>query len=493
MLGPRERAGRLAAVLLAVGGGRALLALLLRGADVGVVRLAAAYGVTALLAWLLPWERMRRGATLVLALAGFALVAFSTALGLVPDHGGTVPFMLVFAWVGTCHPRGTSVALLPAAGVAYALPLVALGQPLEVRGLLLMLGGCVLIAEVIAYAMDLAARSTARAEQSARAFGVVARASAELHHLDADRVLDAVADAVLELGYDGASLAVLDEVEGTFRCSHERGCVPSAAGEAFPLEGGVTGEVRRTRAPVVVDYQCSGLALEAFRERQVRTNVAVPVFCDREVVAVLHASTLRPRPVLDEEVEALRILAATAGTALENAQELQAERSTAERYARAAVTDALTGVGNRRRAHQVLDALRPGDTVVMIDLDGFKDVNDRLGHAAGDQVLRALAAHLSTSVREHDRVARYGGEEFLLVLRDAAPDQAEATVDRLLESWRRRAPVTTFSAGVAHHRGGPPDLTLGRADEALYAAKAAGRDAWRTWDATELARSLRPA
>lgn len=481
-------------MLLAVGAARALLGVLLHGPDVALLRLAAAYGVLALVAWWVPWHRMRRGATLSLALGGFVLVAFSTGLGLVPGDGSAVPFMLVFAWVGTCHPRGTSVALLPAAALAYALPLRFVGEPLDGRALLLMLGGCVLVAELIAHAMDVAARSTARAERSARAFGVVARASAELHHLDAEHVLDAVADAVVELGYDGASLALVDEAQGTFRSSHERGRVAPAPGAAFPLGEGVTSAVARTRAPVVVgDYQRSGLALDACRPQDVRTNVAVPVFCRGEVVAVLHGSSLARRRVLDEEVEALRILAATAGTALENAQELEAERSTAERYARAAVTDALTGVGNRRRAHQVLDALRPGDTVVMIDLDRFKDVNDRLGHAAGDQVLRALAAHLATGVREQDRVARYGGEEFLVVLRGVAPDQAEATVDRLLEGWRRRGPVTTFSAGVAHHAGGQPDATLGRADEALYAAKAAGRDAWRTWDAATLERSVRPA
>ena len=166
------------------------------------------------------------------------------------------------------------------------------------------------------------------------------------------------------------------------------------------------------------------------------------------------------------------------------------ERLRAE-LAEQAARDSLTGVYNRRHLASALEekvrearaAGRPL-SAVMIDVDHFKAVNDRFGHAVGDQVLVRLAAQLTGSVRETDIVARYGGEEFAVLMpgvdaRDAA-DRADM--------WRRRCMSAaldtplgplhiTFSAGVAQLPldGRPGDL-LRLADEALYAAKEGGRD-----------------
>jgi diguanylate cyclase (GGDEF)-like protein len=295
-------------------------------------------------------------------------------------------------------------------------------------------------------------------------------------------VLDAVADAVIELGYDGANLALVDPTGDGFRPMHARGVAQAFGEMSLRGGGGVTGKVLRTRQPVVLeDYPTSPLALEALASSGVRSTIAVPVFRGGDVVAVLYATSLTRRAIPDEEVEAMRILATTAGTALENAQEFLAQLTSARTHAAAALTDSLTGVGNRRYAEQLLADLTPGDSVVMIDLDRFKGVNDRLGHAAGDEVLRALATHLLAGLREDDRVARFGGEEFLVVLRGVTPTRAARTVERLLASWRATEPVTTFSAGIAHHsEGSSAEQTLERADQALYAAKDAGRDTWRT-------------
>jgi len=116
---------------------------------------------------------------------------------------------------------------------------------------------------------------------------------------------------------------------------------------------------------------------------------------------------------------------------------------------------------------------------VLIDLDHFKSVNDTLGHAAGDRVLTSLARHLTDAVREAegDVVCRLGGEEFVLVLRGGGTGarRAAGLVGRVGADWVRRGPVTTFSAGAAAHDGGDPEETLAAADEALYAAKDAGR------------------
>jgi diguanylate cyclase (GGDEF)-like protein len=141
-------------------------------------------------------------------------------------------------------------------------------------------------------------------------------------------------------------------------------------------------------------------------------------------------------------------------------------------------TDPLTGVRNRRALDAALSTVAAGDVLVVIDLDHFKSVNDRHGHAYGDTVLVDFARTLVDVVRASDVVARLGGEEFVLILRHGAVDSpAPAVVHRLRQSWQRVHADVTWSAGVAAQEpGGHPHETLHRADRDLYAAKAAGRD-----------------
>jgi diguanylate cyclase (GGDEF)-like protein len=146
------------------------------------------------------------------------------------------------------------------------------------------------------------------------------------------------------------------------------------------------------------------------------------------------------------------------------------------RLSMAARSDELTGVGNRRRADELLREIAPGDAVIMIDLDHFKRVNDSGGHAAGDHVLAELGSTLRSTVRDRDLVARYGGEEFLVIAPNAG-QRAAVVAERIVEAWRRAAGRPTLSLGVAVHE--PPESsedTLQRADAAVYAAKRAGRD-----------------
>jgi diguanylate cyclase (GGDEF)-like protein len=120
----------------------------------------------------------------------------------------------------------------------------------------------------------------------------------------------------------------------------------------------------------------------------------------------------------------------------------------------------------------------------MLDLDRFKAVNDRWGHAAGDEVLRALAGALRAELRACDLGARFGGEEFLVLLTDTQLDDAMRAAERI----RRRIAAleidageallrVTVSIGVAQLREGEAvDAAIARADAALYRAKAEGRD-----------------
>ncbi len=162
------------------------------------------------------------------------------------------------------------------------------------------------------------------------------------------------------------------------------------------------------------------------------------------------------------------------------------EARTQEVY-KLAVLDALTGLHNRRAgehrlAEEVSRAQRHGHplTVLMLDLDGLKAVNDRLGHAAGDRLLQAFAEHLSKGTRGSDVAVRLGGDEFLVILSECELDQVCHILERLrgLETqWEGERLPIAFSTGCAAYRPGelPGDL-LKRADEALYVNKRAARE-----------------
>ncbi|MBC7956953.1 MAG: GGDEF domain-containing protein [Cytophagales bacterium] len=162
-----------------------------------------------------------------------------------------------------------------------------------------------------------------------------------------------------------------------------------------------------------------------------------------------------------------------------------------ERIRVLATRDELTGLPNRRHAQDLLaiEAKRSWQEraplcLCLIDLDHFKRVNDTLGHAAGDEVLRIVARYATPLLRETDVLTRWGGEEFLLLLPDTHPADAEWVVERLrerlgsVETWRERPELrVTFSGGITAHREGETmQETIARADDMLYRAKTAGRD-----------------
>ena len=159
-----------------------------------------------------------------------------------------------------------------------------------------------------------------------------------------------------------------------------------------------------------------------------------------------------------------------------------------------AVTDQLTGLHNRRYMEGQLGALvkratHGGDPVsaLMIDIDHFKKINDNFGHDIGDEVLREFAVRLASNVRAIDLPCRYGGEEFTVIMPGARLDDAQRVAERIRlhvagspfrVAGGRELLTVTISVGVATTLGesDTPDLLLKRADEAVYEAKAAGRN-----------------
>lgn len=153
----------------------------------------------------------------------------------------------------------------------------------------------------------------------------------------------------------------------------------------------------------------------------------------------------------------------------------------ADRLAREAGVDSLTGLPNRRTLVRIVTRLKNGDCLVMLDLDHFDEINDTHGRDAGDDLLRGFSRALRHTVRATDHFGRMGPEEFLVILRDADVSAAGRLMTRLRRHWLTVRPLSvSFSAGIAQMGTRNWRQTMRAVDLALLRAKEAGRDRWET-------------
>jgi len=184
-------------------------------------------------------------------------------------------------------------------------------------------------------------------------------------------------------------------------------------------------------------------------------------------------------------------LQAEHGKAQGLAQRVNELESEMQRLSSEVSTDQLTQIANRRGLLQAFDAERARLeraatplSVGLLDIDNFKRLNDELGHAAGDEALKSLAAVVSKTLRPTDHVARYGGEEFVVLLPDTPVDEGQLILTRLqrtltggLFMHEHKQVFVTFSAGVTAYRPGERiEDALERADQGLYEAKRTGKN-----------------
>ncbi len=146
-------------------------------------------------------------------------------------------------------------------------------------------------------------------------------------------------------------------------------------------------------------------------------------------------------------------------------------------------TDPLTGVSNRRALDETLESMfammhryEHSFSVVLLDIDNFKQINDEQGHLYGDRMLKAVSRLLDDNVRDTDMVARYGGEEFVIVMPQTTLDGATIFSERLRGRVEQQLPLTVSGGVAVAADGDNPQTLLARADAALYSAKAAGRN-----------------
>jgi diguanylate cyclase (GGDEF)-like protein len=212
--------------------------------------------------------------------------------------------------------------------------------------------------------------------------------------------------------------------------------------------------------------------LETLRAAGARTLLAVGLVAHGERQGLLLLAARTDHAVSIDDSELLELLAAHAATCLRTASLMRTLRAQA-------ATDPLTGLGHHATFHATLAHAhrRPSTAVVLVDVDGFKRLNDTFGHQHGDHVLRELARALSGALRRGDTLFRIGGDEFAALLLVADADEALEAGRRLRAAVAEADLGVTLSIGVAVPQEGESDAAvLDRADRALYRVKAAGRD-----------------
>ena len=216
-----------------------------------------------------------------------------------------------------------------------------------------------------------------------------------------------------------------------------------------------------------------------------RSVVAVPMMLAGNPIGTISTSTSQLEAYYPEDVTLLEMLASYAAIAIENASLLSQAQQQAN-------IDPVTGIPNRRqlfetggREFQRAQRFSRLLSVVMLDIDNFKEVNDRFGHAIGDYALGRLAQWFKSNIRDIDTVGRYGGEEFVIILPETSLLKARDVADRLRKNISQAfdpkdacAPLITISAGIAELGKTSRDFNelVQSADYAMYLAKRAGKN-----------------
>lgn len=388
---------------------------------------------------LLPWERWEVSATLVLTFPLLALVDLTEFAG-VPSRTTTVLVFLLFAWVGAHQPRWSSFWLAPLAAIAYTVPMVVTGKatPLGFASVLLMIVAGMLVAELIAQIAE-------RRRASERELRFLADNTSDL-------VMRCSLDGVIVYASPSSQRMLGRPPEDLVGRPASEICHPDDVAPLLSLKDRKPGElVRVTRRLLRADG--SYVWVEALAQ-------LVPGAQPGALETISSSRDITERQKAEEDLMHL------------------------------ATHDELTGLPNRFFLSQHLGPALAGEAapwlsgvVLFVDLDGFKAVNDSLGHVYGDRLLVQVAQRLQKVTRAGDVVARFGGDEFIVACPSTdvpCAQFAQRIEQELSVPFKLEAHTVTISASVGWAQvtgGATPEALLAAADRSMYAVKAERRNA----------------
>jgi diguanylate cyclase (GGDEF)-like protein len=321
------------------------------------------------------------------------------------------------------------------------------------------------------------------------------RAAQEIGNLlvstfDVDTVLKLIVRGIWDVtGAEACSIMLWDEKETTLQIRASVGIPDSIVKNARVKRGeNIAGWVAEQGEPLLIRNLNDDERFKATARGRYCSNsvLSVPMKAKGKVLGVINVNNLTiSRVFTANDLNLLMLFANQAAIALENArlyQELE----------RLAVTDGLTGLANHRAFQERLieELARAGRfqqhvTLLMIDIDHFKSINDKHGHQVGDHILRCVAQSLQNLLRRMDFIGRYGGEEFAVIMPQTSQDTGYNTAERIRKSLAdcRFFPedpnrVVTISIGLAEYpsHSVEPAALIENADRALYLSKGGGRN-----------------
>ena len=311
--------------------------------------------------------------------------------------------------------------------------------------------------------------------------------------LNSDQILSmALSQIDRVISYDSASIALIKQ--GFLELQLIRGFKKPEIiqGYKVPLDNSPNKVVIEKKEPVIFpDIQEAFPKYKDAPHNQIKSVLLIPMFNKNKVIGTLNLDSNELNHFKEEDIPVARAFAAQVAIALENS-------TLFEKMSQLAIRDPLTGIFNRR--HFIESAMiefkrtkrhkRPF-SIILIDIDHFKKVNDTFGHLTGDQVLELVTKDCQNVLREGDVFGRYGGEEFAILLPETQLQESLEVAERVREviekntvDYGSRQIKITASLGVAawYERCKSIESLLSLADQALYLAKAEGRNCVRTID-----------
>jgi diguanylate cyclase (GGDEF)-like protein/putative nucleotidyltransferase with HDIG domain len=295
--------------------------------------------------------------------------------------------------------------------------------------------------------------------------------------LDPKELLPTICSQVRSgFGYDLARIEVIDRERDELVVEAEAGYGDELLGRRTRIGEGLSGVAAETGEPVLANSVAREPIYTALDIR-VRSGLSLPLRYQAELLGVLSFESYCEHAFAPQDVLTLQALADQLAIALYNARAYQGALEES-------ITDGLTGLKTHRYFMEELErewqrSTRSGNSfsLIMIDLDEFKPVNDQYGHLLGDRVLRTVAKLLSDRVRQSSVVARYGGDEFSILVPDATTEEAEALAERLRSSIEddpflsERGVTASFGVGSFPVHGHTQEAILHVADAGMYLAK----------------------